>query len=177
MSRRIIAAALLTTTGALVASSAFPAQAAFPGANGRVAAEIAGSIFTFTKTGGSKVSLGPGTGPRYSPNGKSIAYALKGAIWTMNANGTGRVKITAGTGHDVNPAWSPDGKKIVFSRSASGTPSGRSLQVVTLATKAVSPLTKASDQSFCLASPCGSFYYDIPNDSTWVKSLDWQPLP
>lgn len=56
---------------------------------------------------------------------------------------------------DGSPAISPDGRTVVTGYG----------------------WENSQIQSFCLASPCGSFYYDIPNDSTWVKSLDWQPLP
>ncbi|MFN8030783.1 MAG: hypothetical protein U0Q10_10625 [Dermatophilaceae bacterium] len=122
-----------------------PAQAAYPGTNGRIAVETNSAMFTIAAKGGSMVSLGPGTGPRWSPDGAKLAFAYRGAIWTMNANGTGRIKITSGTGHDVNPTWSPDGKRIAFSRSVTGSKTGRSLAVVTVATKAVAALTTKND--------------------------------
>lgn len=38
------------------------------------------------------------------------------AIFTMNADGSGLLRLTNSTSWDLNPAWSPDGTWIVFSR-------------------------------------------------------------
>jgi dipeptidyl aminopeptidase/acylaminoacyl peptidase len=48
-----------------------------------------------------------------------IAYSTpSGEIWVMNADGTGRRRITnPGSGHDFDPDLSPDGRKIVFRTS------------------------------------------------------------
>jgi TolB protein len=48
-----------------------------------------------------------------------IAYSTPGGdIWVMNANGTGRRRITrSGLGVDFDPDFSPDGKRIVFRTS------------------------------------------------------------
>ena len=50
--------------------------------------------------------------PSFSPDGSKIAFVSGGGnIDVMNADGSGRVSLTAGAG----PAWSPDGSKIAFS--------------------------------------------------------------
>jgi Tol biopolymer transport system component len=48
-----------------------------------------------------------------------IAYnSAQGDIWVMNADGTGRRRITrSGAGVDFDPDFSPDGKRIVFRTS------------------------------------------------------------
>ena len=48
--------------------------------------------------------------PEYSADGSKIAFQSSG-IWTMNADGTGRLKLTTYGGV---PEWSPDGTKIAF---------------------------------------------------------------
>jgi hypothetical protein len=64
------------------------------------------------------------TGLGISGNGKLIAlsgrYEETGGpskIWVVRSNGTGMRQVTTGLGGDEMPALSPDGKKIVFSRT------------------------------------------------------------
>src|SRR5689334_19264066 len=35
-------------------------------------------------------------------------------IYTMNANGNNKTRLTYNTARDITPVWSPDGKQIVF---------------------------------------------------------------
>lgn len=50
-------------------------------------------------------------------NGK-IAFARDGDIWTVNPDGTGRIRITTNPARDFSPRWSPDGKQIASGRCA-----------------------------------------------------------
>jgi len=69
------------------------------------------------------------TSPAWSPNGSRIAYTsfrvlngtdaagATGNIWVMNADGSGQTaltKLSATLANSLNPAWSPDGSKIIF---------------------------------------------------------------
>jgi len=50
--------------------------------------------------------------PAYSPDGKSIAYAVRGAgIYVVGATGESPRRLTT---FGSNPSWSPDGRRIVF---------------------------------------------------------------
>ena len=63
--------------------------------------------------------------PAWSPDGARIAYSSGGSnsdgywvshIWTADAAGAGREKLTSGDVRDGNPAWSPHGGRIAFER-------------------------------------------------------------
>src|SRR5262245_2354633 len=43
-----------------------------------------------------------------------FAFGLDGDIWVMEADGTGRRRLTRGPGTDFDPTWSPDGAWILF---------------------------------------------------------------
>jgi dipeptidyl aminopeptidase/acylaminoacyl peptidase len=102
-----------------------PAHAAFPGANGKIAVDYAG-IETINPDGtGATVLTSNGGRGEWSADGTKIAFnrctPWPGStchIWTMNSDGTGQTQVTDGEGED-NPSWSPDGSRLVFTRSAS----------------------------------------------------------
>jgi TolB protein len=59
--------------------------------------------------------------PDWSRDGAKIAYESNQSgdyrIWVMNANGSRKMRLTSDPGFaDLMPAWSPDGKRILFSR-------------------------------------------------------------
>jgi dipeptidyl aminopeptidase/acylaminoacyl peptidase len=59
-------------------------------------------------------------GPAWSPDGRKIAFVSardgNGEIYAVNADGSGKQRLTRNAAHDFAPAWSPDGGKIAFSR-------------------------------------------------------------
>jgi TolB protein len=60
--------------------------------------------------------------PSYSPDGKRIAYAGSDGhdleIYTINTDGTGKIRVTNNGTEDLDPSYSPEGKRIVFSGEA-----------------------------------------------------------
>jgi Tol biopolymer transport system component len=58
--------------------------------------------------------------PAWSPDGRKIAWSSAGEIWVMNADGSGKTRLTNNSVADWQPAWSPDGTKIAFERQLQG---------------------------------------------------------
>ena len=54
------------------------------------------------------------TAPRWSPDGKRIAFVTGGQIWTMESDGDNKDKVTKLATTAAAPVWSPDGKWIAF---------------------------------------------------------------
>jgi TolB protein len=68
--------------------------------------------------------------PAWSPDGTSLAFTrtvnrepndtrpVIADIYVVNADGTNLRAVTNGGGFNLSPSWSPDGRRIVFSRSS-----------------------------------------------------------
>jgi dipeptidyl aminopeptidase/acylaminoacyl peptidase len=103
------------TLAAAFALPAPAAQAAFPGANGRIAFDSGGMVYTINADGSGRTALVRGYSPKWSPDGVHIVFAQlhngQWSIWTMDAGGANQRRIVAG----FEASWSPDGDQLVFS--------------------------------------------------------------
>jgi dipeptidyl aminopeptidase/acylaminoacyl peptidase len=54
------------------------------------------------------------TAPRWSPDGKKIAYTTGSQVWVMDDDGDNKDQITKISTGAAAPVWSPDGKWIAF---------------------------------------------------------------
>jgi TolB protein len=129
-----MALALLVASGVGLLNAEKPAEATFPGQNGKIAYASSdrlpdGSttdreIYTINSTGGMPFQLTNNerqdTDPSYSPNGQRIAYqgfdGSDSEIYTINATGGTPFQVTNNTTHEQFPSYSPDGLRIAFSR-------------------------------------------------------------
>jgi Tol biopolymer transport system component len=117
---RISAAIAFLTLAALAAAA--PAQAAFPGNNGRIAFQGFRSLASINVGGGDRRPLISESAffgaPAYSPDGKRIAFSSDRdgnfEIYVMPADGGQPTRLTNTAAEDDSPAWSPDGTHIVF---------------------------------------------------------------
>ena len=82
MAKRVVLAVLLATLLVPAAS-----QAAFPGANGKIAFVRSGDIWTMNPGGTGQVNLTNSaeneSSPAWSADGQQIAFASVGRIWRM----------------------------------------------------------------------------------------------
>jgi dipeptidyl aminopeptidase/acylaminoacyl peptidase len=51
---------------------------------------------------------------RWSPDGRRVAYTAGGQLWVVNADGSGRRRLTTLNGGASGPVWSPTGDRIAF---------------------------------------------------------------
>jgi TolB protein len=135
----IITAAVLVACSVALLALSEEVGAAFPGKNGRIAFSSDGgagfepNIFTmsFEGTNVKRLTSSPVAdfSPAFSPDGKKIAFVsdrdgphLITDIYVMNADGsnkrlvTDETKIPGDRLNDFDPAFSPSGRQIVFSR-------------------------------------------------------------
>jgi TolB protein len=132
--RRIVwACALCVSAIVLVLPAA--SQAAYPGANGKIAFEghpsgggTDSEIVTANADGTAVTPLTSNTvddiDPAWSPDGRKIAFArFNGTyyeIWTMNADGSGQTAVVQLGKSTTHPTWSPAQNKLVFTYAFSG---------------------------------------------------------
>ena len=58
--------------------------------------------------------------PAWSPDGKWLAFSMRGDIWKIPAEGGEAVALTKGPAYHYEPAWSPDGSRIALTMDVDG---------------------------------------------------------
>jgi dipeptidyl aminopeptidase/acylaminoacyl peptidase len=122
--RQVIRSVAAAAVVGLALLAAAPAQAAFPGANGKIVFSTStDELKVINPDGSGEATLTNGRDPVWSPDGSKIAFVqlvppgVNPEIFTINADGSGLTRVTD-TRYSLEgePAWSPDGTKIVYTR-------------------------------------------------------------
>lgn len=75
-------------------------------------------IYVVSSAGGDIKQLTSGdrssSAPRWSPDGKKIAFTTGGQVWVMDADGDNKEQVTKISTSAASPVWSPDSKWIAF---------------------------------------------------------------
>src|SRR5829696_3783861 len=123
----------LVLAASLLARIAGPAEAAFPGQNGKIVFASNRTTLVTNPTGDNEIYTmnADGTGlkqltfnksddnnPAFSPSGRRIVFDGNRdgnfEIYTMKADGSDQKRLTHNDALDYVPAYSPDGSKIAF---------------------------------------------------------------
>jgi len=125
--KAVIKVAVDTTLAVLGAGagmffSAAPAAAATTAASAAAATPVMPSLVAYVRggdiyasKGAAETRLTSGGGfsrPRWSVDGRTLAFLKGGQLWTMKADGSAKRQLT--TRGASGASWSPDGKSIVF---------------------------------------------------------------
>lgn len=79
---------------------------------------VVNQIYVTSIDGGELKQLTSGdrssSAPRWSPDGKKIAYTTGSQVWVMDDDGDNKEQVTKISTGAAAPVWSPDGKWIAF---------------------------------------------------------------
>ncbi len=99
--------------------------------------------------------------PRWSPDGKRIAYVLTNAdlersaydadVWIIDADGKNDRRLTSAKANDTRPRWSPDGKTLAFLSDRDG------------------------KNAIWLIAPDGGEARKLIDPPTFVREFEWAP--
>jgi Tol biopolymer transport system component len=130
------------------------------------------TLYLVNADGSGLKEIGPGFDPSWSPLQDKIAYEMNGQIYTMNSNGRNITQLTT-EGINGQPAWNPDGTKIVYAHYGAEKPS---IWIMNSDGSGKTRLTLPADGecSFPSFSPSGSKIV-YTRGPIWDASLDKVP--
>jgi Tol biopolymer transport system component len=106
----------------LLTTTVKPAEAAFPGTNGKIAfrhgTTTSSHIFVVKPNGSGPKPLTnyreAAQDPEWSADGKKVVFVHDGDLFKMSATGSRVTRLTNSREQEYDPTWSPTGDKIAF---------------------------------------------------------------
>lgn len=154
------------------------AEAAFPGANGPIYFDSnrhVGAADIYAVTPGSPArrvtTSTSSSNPAVSPDGNRIAFISAdpgdpaNQVFVVNADGTGRRKVTTDSPGKTEPAWSPDGTRIAYVAAD---------DIWSIGAGGGTPLRLTADpavETYPAWSPDGTRIAFVRAQDVWVKNL------
>ncbi|MES1194225.1 MAG: LpqB family beta-propeller domain-containing protein, partial [Solirubrobacterales bacterium] len=114
---------VLRCIGLAVGSTLCVAPAAPAASNGPIVVERDGRLLVVSAPGAAARPLTFGRAdhdPAVSPDGRRIAFVRGRDVWTMAVDGRSARALTRDGRFHTDPAWTPNGKTIIFSSGAWG---------------------------------------------------------
>ena len=133
IARQLASAHAALTAAVVLALLVTPAEAAFPGANGKLcfSRHMGGNnteVFVMEPDGSAQTRLTFNTTEdgncAWSSDGSQIAFQSDRdgnfEVYVMNADGSAQTRLTGNSAFDGVPGWSPDGTQIAFTSDRDG---------------------------------------------------------
>jgi TolB protein len=112
------------------------------------------------------------TDPAPSPDGRHLAFASRGWLWTLDLETGAARRVTSGQSIDARPAWSPDGQAIAFVRDTGSETSIAVLDLETGAEREVAAEPGLELDPAFAASGAGLVYAAASAQGIGLRSLD-----
>ncbi|MEZ4587753.1 MAG: amidohydrolase family protein [Gemmatimonadales bacterium] len=168
MTRPALGALLVLIAGVSPLAAQTPAQsdsAAKAAAKAKSLPLITTRTLDFTTDEGTWISLD------LSPDGRTIVFELLGDLYTLPIGGGSATRITSGQAYDMQPRFSPDGRRIVFVSDRNGS---ENLWVADASGQDARALTTGERDNYVSPTwtPDGRYVVATKGSELWLYHID-----